>query len=275
MLVWEDLPYKFKLDAYLNAYRAYKAGAIECEPERPTLEKKPSTPNRANAEILAQAEEPNSNKILRLSPQIDLFNQPELTISINKSVAPILGIQMNEDGYLIITNKEDAKRTIQRTKNRLKKRSFDSDDGFPELMLRIVFEDELQGKDLQNPAYQQCRNKVINPENPSKVIQEDSITRFIENLKTNPDEFVPQALDSGSFGLHFNREFRNSSEEEALNMFVNYTNTLINIKLNNPQEFTNNETNNKLRKTKKQKKPRRYIAESRSVRKAWDNWFTK
>ena len=257
MLLWENLPY------------TYKAGAIECEPVRPTLAKKKTKPNRANAEILAQAKEPNSNEILRFSPQIDLFNQPELTISINEGVATILGIQMNEDGYLIITDKERAKTTIKRTKDRLKKRSFDSRDGFPELMLRIVFEDELQGKDLQDPAYQQCRNKVINPENPSKVIREDSITRFIENLKTSPDEFVPQDLDASSFGLHFNRAFRNSSDEEALNMFVNYTNTLINIKLNNPEEFTKNETNNKSRETQKQKEARRYIAESRSVTDEW------
>lgn len=237
----------------------------------------PATPrckeSKRTGNVLAQPE-PNSNEILRLSPQIDLFNQPELTISINKSVAPILGIQMNEDGYLIITNKEDAKRTIQRTKNRLKKRSFDSDDGFPELMLRIVFEDELQGKDLQNPAYQQCRNKVINPENPSEWIPNIfARSRFIENLKTSPDEFVPQALDSGSFGLMFECEFRKSSAEEALNMFVNYTNTLINIKLNNPQEFTNNETNNKLRETKKQEKPSR-THKSQSVIEAWTRYYT-
>ena len=264
MLLWENLPY------------TYKAGAIECEPVFPTLAKKTPKPNRTNAEILAQAKEPNSNKILRLSPKIDLFNKPELTISINEGVATILGIKMNKDGYLIITDKERAKFTIQRTINRLKKRSFDSRDGFPELMLRIVFEDELQGKDLQDPAYQQCRNKVINPENPSEWIPKSlARSRFIENLKTSPDEFVPQALDSGSFGLMFKCEFRNSSDEEALNMFVNYTNTLINIKLNNPEEFTKNETNNELRETQKQKNPRRDIPESPRVRKAWDDWFRR
>jgi len=272
--MWEDLPYKFQLDAYHNARRAYNTGAIECEPVFPTLAKKTPKPNRTNAQDLAQPE-PNSNKILRLSPQIHLFNKPELTISINEGVAPINGIQMNEDGYLIITNKEDAITTIQRTKNRLEAKNCNSRDGFQELMLRIVFEDELQGKNLQDPAYQKCKNKVTNPENPSEWIPK-SLTgsRFIENLKTNPEKFVPQALDAGSFGFIFDCEFSKSSDEEALNMFVNYTNTLINIKLNNPQEFTDNETNNKLRVTKKQEKPS-CAPESRSVKEAWDNWLTK
>jgi hypothetical protein len=247
-----------------------KHGPQSSTPATPACKESENTPN-----VLAQAEEPNSNEILRLSPQPLLFNKP-LTISINEGVATILGIQMNEDGYLIITNKEDAKFTIQRTINRLKKRSFDSDDGFPELMLRIVFEDELQGKDLQAPEYQQCRNKVTNPENPSEWIPDIfARSRFIENLKTSPDEFVPQALDASSFGLHFNRAFHNSSDEEALNMFVNYTNTLINIKLNNPQEFTKNETNNKSRETQKQKEARSDIPESPSVRKAWDEWLQR
>lgn len=273
-LVWKNLSDEFKRDAYLNALEAWKAGAIECEPVYPTLAKKKPKTNRTNAEILAQPKETNSNEILR-SPKMDLFNKPELTISINEGVAPIRGIQMNEDGYLIITNKEDAKRTIQRTINRLKKRSFDSDDGFPELMLRIVFEDELQGKNLQDPAYQRCRNKVINPENPSEWIPNIfARSRFIENLKTNPDEFVPQALDANSFGLHFNRAFRNSSDEEALNMFVNYTNTLINIKLNSPEEFTNNETNNNLRETKKQKEAKSDIPENPDVTEAWRRYYT-
>lgn len=246
-----------------------ETGPKSSTPVTPTCEESERTAN-----VLAQPKETNSNEILRLSPQIDLFNKP-LTISINEGVATILGIQMNEDGYLIITDKERAKTTIQRTINRLKKRSFDSDDGFQELMLRIVFKDELQGKNLQDPAYQRCRNKVTNPENPGEWIPKNLTgSRFIENLKTNPDEFVPQALDAGSFGLMFECEFRKSSAEEALNMFVNYTNTLINIKLNNPEEFTKNETNNKLRETKKQEKPS-FAPESRSFRKALDDWLTK
>lgn len=98
---------------------------------------------------------------------------------------------------------------------------------------------------------------------------------FLENLKKSPENFIPQALDNLSFGFFFDLQFRNSSAQEALNMFVNYTNTLINIKLNNPEEFTNNKTNNKLRQTKNETSTPAQKSESESLRKAWQDYFLR
>lgn len=267
LMKWHELPFQHQIDAYKNALKAYYAGAIDTKPEFPT---KNSEQREQNARNLAK---PESKPTLDLSQQINLLDQPKLTIKMHRRDFEILGIQMNEDGYLIITNKEKAKFTIERIQKLLKNKGFDHCDGIQELSLRLVFE-EPQNKEPQYQAYQEYRNQVINPQNPHKKIQ-DKLTssKFVENLKKSPENFIPQALDDMSSDLFFDIQFRNSSAQEALNMFVNYTNTLINIKLNNPEEFTNNKTNNKLRQTTK--KTSTPAQESKSVRKAWENWLLK
>lgn len=264
LMKWHELPSHYKNDAYKNDLKAYHAGAVENEPEFPTEN------SEQNARNLAK---PESKPTLDLSQKINLSDQPKLTIKINGRDFEIFGIQMNEDGYLIITNKEKAELIIQRIQKLLKNKGFDPCDGIQELSLRLVFE-KLQDQEPQYQAYQEYRNQVINPQNPHKAILNNiNSSMFLENLKKSPENFIPQALDNLSSGVFFDIQFRTSSAQEALNMFVNYTNTLINIKLNNPEEFTNNQTNNKLRQTTK--KTSTPAQKSGKVIKAWEEWWLR
>lgn len=166
LMNWHELPFQYKVDAYKNALRAYYAGAIDTKPEFPT---ESSEQREQNARNLAK---PESKPTLDLSQKINLSDQPKLTIKINGRDFKILGIQMNEDGYLIITNKEKAELTIEKIQEWLKKKGFGHCDGIQELSLRLVFE-EPQNKEPQDQAYQEYRNQVIPPQSHIKQFQKN------------------------------------------------------------------------------------------------------